>query len=700
MTDDLPRNGGVSQPRLETGADAARVLALDPKLWAALSCPTEQLELDARTVALLDVDNDGRIRFPEVRDAVAWTCAMLRDPRWLQPSSRGLPLEAINGASDEGRVLLAQARALCADGQDAITTTQVDAAIADLAKARINGDGVVTPSSCEGSTRRTIDDIIATHAGVKSASDEQGIDRSQLDAFFAAIGTYRAWWERRERDESLMPFRNKTEAAVRALLAVREKIEDYFVRCALVAMDPDARLNVPAKDYEALGDALLAASGKVLGLPLSRVESKRPLPLREGLNPAWSAMIADFREACLLPAGIDVDALSFGDWQKLNQQLAPHLKYLSEKPKSPIDVLGDERLLELSSVQFKQSVVALFDEESRASNTSKTVKLLAKLVYFQRDLLRFLNNFVSFGEFYSKGDAIFQAGTLYLDGRACELCLKVSDVGKHAVLAVHSMIYVIYCDCVRKSDNAKLTIAAAMTNGSSDFIMPGRNGVFVDRKGHDWDASVIRIIEQPISVREAFWSPYKRLARFIAAQVEKFAGARDRANPLPAGAAPLPTAAAPAPVHSPAFDVGKFAGIFAAIGLAIGAIGTAFATIVSGFLGLQAWQMPLAVGGGLLLISGPAVLLSVMKLRQRNLGPLLDASGWAVNSRARISTPFGKSLTRLPPFPVRRSVWPVYLFLMILIGGLLVFFVRARVAEQLPWLHPAPTQPTVLPPKS
>ena len=55
-----------------------------------------------------------------------------------------------------------------------------------------------------------------------------------------------------------------------------------------------------------------------------------------------------------------------------------------------------------------------------------------------------------------------------------------------------------------------MTIAAAFTAGDSDNLMVGRNGVFYDRKGRDWDATIVKIVEHPISIRQAFWLPYKQ----------------------------------------------------------------------------------------------------------------------------------------------------------------------------------------------
>ena len=66
-------------------------------------------------------------------------------------------------------------------------------------------------------------------------------------------------------------------------------------------------------------------------------------------------------------------------------------------------------------------------------------------------------------------------------------------------------------------------------------------------------------------------------------------------------------------------------------------------------------------------------------LRKRNLGPILDANGWAVNTQAKINVPFGASLTKvatLPPgsqrdlvdpFAEKKKPWGLYLTLIIII---------------------------------
>jgi hypothetical protein len=231
--------------------------------------------------------------------------------------------------------------------------------------------------------------------------------------------------------------------------------------------------------------------------------------------------------------------------------------------------------------------------------------------------------------------------------------VAVPDAAKHAALAGLSRICLVYCDCVRSGE--KLSIAAAFTAGDSDQLMAGRNGVFYDRQGRDWNATITKLVEHPISLRQAFWSPYKKLMRMIGEQLQKIAASKAAAveGKLAETAVGVgKKVEAPAkPAAASAFDVGKFAGIFAAIGLAVGAMGTALAAVLTGLLALRWWQMPLAVGGLMLLISGPAMVLAWFKLRSRTLGPILDANGWAVNARARINIPFGTSLTRLAQLP-------------------------------------------------
>ncbi|MGB8517895.1 MAG: hypothetical protein WCD45_08395, partial [Gallionella sp.] len=206
-----------------------------------------------------------------------------------------------------------------------------------------------------------------------------------------------------------------------------------------------------------------------------------------------------------------------------------------------------------------------------------------------------------------------------------------------------------------------------------------------------WDANIVRIIDHPISIRQAFFSPYKKMVKAISEQAQKLAASKASAADeklLSTATDQVKAVTAPgaAAAPKPAFDVGKFAGIFAAIGLAIGAIGGILASVLAGVLSLKVWQMPLALIGLLLLISGPSMILAWFKLKNRNLAPILDANGWAINARAKINIPFGTSLTGLAslpsgshrslvdPFAEKKTVWPFYV--LIALGAVSIVVLR------------------------
>jgi len=69
------------------------------------------------------------------------------------------------------------------------------------------------------------------------------------------------------------------------------------------------------------------------------------------------------------------------------------------------------------------------------------------------------------------------------------------------------------------------------------------------------------------------------------------------------------------------------------------------------FIELGPW-IPVAILGLILAISGPSMLIAWLKLRQRSLGPILDASGWAINGRMNINLGLGRSLSQTARVPV------------------------------------------------
>jgi hypothetical protein len=654
------RAGGFDQVRLESGADFLALDQLDQKLWVALACPAHGLEFDTRTLALIDTDQDGRIRAPEIIAAAKWTCSCLKNPDDLSRSAAALELSAINDATDEGKQLLASARQILANlgRKDATAITVEDAAdtVKIFAQTRFNGDGIIPVDAApDAADQAVITDIIACAGSDMDRSGQPGVSQARVDQFFADAQAFSDWWKTAESDRVILPLGDATAAAADAVRAVRAKVDDYFTRCRLAAFDPRAAgaLNRDEKDYLAFtGKELTVASPDIAALPLAHIEAGRPLPLRDELNPAWAAAMAKLAADAIKPLLGEKSSLTEADWDALTGKLAAYETWSAARVGASVEKLGLKRVREILSGRARETVTALIAKDKALEPEANAIAAVEKLVRFSRDLHRLLNNFVSFRDFYQRKEkAIFQAGTLYLDQRSCDLCLAVEDAGKHSVMAALAGSYLAYCDCTRLPTGEKRQIVAAFTDGDSDNLMVGRNGIFYDRQGQDWDATITRIVENPISVRQAFWSPYKRLARFIQETAAKRAAAADTksVDSLTQGAATLGAPGAGAPPAAPAkpkIDTG----LISALAIGAAGIGGMVGAVLAKFLDLGIF-MPLGVLGILLLISGPSMLLAWLKLRQRNLGPLLDANGWAVNSRAKINVPFGRSLTKVAALP-------------------------------------------------
>ena len=533
------RAGGFDQVRLDTGADLVALEQLDQKLWVALACPTSGLEFDSKTLNLIDTDKDGRIRAPELLAAVKWAANCLKNPDDLLKSSPELPLSAINDATPEGKQLLASARQLLANlgkpSAGVVTLDDTADTVKIFSQTQFNGDGIIPAESAEDeATKAAVNDIIACMGAETDRSGKPGVNQAKVEQFFAAAQAYSDWWKKAETDPTILPLQSATASAAEAFEAVRVKVDDYFTRCRLAAFDPRAlnALNREEKEYLVFaGKDLTPASAEIAGFPLAQVGAGKPLPLAEGLNPAWAERIASFQKEVVAPLFKGKAAITESEWVSMKARFIAYQTWLASKAGAMVEKLGLPRVRELLAGKAREKTLTLVAKDKALETEVNTIASVEKLVRYHRDLYQLVNNFVSFRGFYSRREkAIFQAGTLYLDQRSCELCLMVEDAGKHAIMATLSGTYLAYCECVRKGTGEKMQIVAAFTDGDSDNLMVGRNGIFYDRKGRDWDATITKILDNPISVRQAFWAPYKKVARMVQEQIAKRAAAADEAS--------------------------------------------------------------------------------------------------------------------------------------------------------------------------
>ena len=648
--------GGVARVKISSGADIAHLDELDPKMWTVLSCPVSGLEIDEKSLSYVDCDGDGKIRVNDVVATAKWLTGALNNPDAILEGKDSFDIEFFNKEDASGLKLYNSSKQILENlGKEGSVITIAEAAdtAAIFAKTRFNGDGVITEISAEDPDEKAaIAAIVASFGGVSDRSGAMGANAELIEKFYAAASEYIAWREA----EVEAPFGDKTDAVIAAYNALDAKVKDFFVRSRLAAFTPDsiAALDVQTSRVEAISaDNLTSKTQEIAEYPIARVNGKAEIDLTAPVNPAWAAQF----NTVISVAAPDKKVLTEADWKEIGAMFAAYTAWTGAKAGAAVEALGLDALKGFVEKNKKAALLDLVAQDMDLAEEAGSIQSVCKFLYVMKDFYRLLRNFVTLDDFYdTEVSAVFQSGRLIIDQRECRFCMKVTDMAKHNASAAASGMFLVYCDCTTPLKPAKLTIVAAVTVGDVGDLVVGKNAVYYDNEGVEWDAVITKIIDNPISIAQSFWSPYRRMAKAVENLINKSAADKDAKIMADAtakiNATSLPGAAA-AKSAAPAqpFDIGKFAGIFAAFGIALGSLGTALTNIFSGVLNMPVYKTVLAIIAILLVISGPAMVMAWLKLRRRNIAPLLNANGWAVNASSKISIPFGETLTDIARYP-------------------------------------------------
>ena len=655
--------GGSVRVKIRNGEDIRHLGELDRKMWTVLSCPVNNLEFDEKCLKFIDVDNDGKIRVDEVIATANWLTGILKNPDILLEEKDALQLEDFNEENPVGARLQASARQILNNlglKKDAISLEDTADNVKIFAGTQFNGDGIITPASAADEPTAK---LIETIAGIASAMDRSGvpgITAEQIEAFYAACADFAEW--QKACTKEVLPFGDKTAEALAAVKALEEKMADYFMRCKLISFDAATApaVDVSVEKIAAIEGNLASASDEIALQPLAKPVVDGVLSLGS-VNPAWKGAV----DAMVELVGWKKDRITEGEWADVLAQFAPYTAWLDGKKGAEVEALGIEAVSAILKEDKKAALLELIEKDKAEEANALSIEEVDKVLHLQKNFYRFLNNYVVLADFYDpKQKAMFQAGRLYIDQRSTDLCVKVD--GPSPEISSLSGMYILYCACTSEKLGKSFNIAAVLTDGDVDGLREGKNAVFYDREGNDYTAKVIAIVDNPISVRQAFWSPYKKVARMISDKIDKSAAEKNEKS-LTDLTAKADTATSTklegdgkeaAKAATSSFDIAKFAGIFAAIGMAIGFIGQFLVAVVQGAATLKFWQLLLVIVGILLLISGPSMFIAWRKLRKRDLGPVLNANGWAINAKSLVNVKFGKTLTSLANFPRLTAVDP------------------------------------------
>ena len=697
--------GGTLQLKVESAGDLRRVGELDEAHWVATSAPIAAINVDPVFLELVDSDHDGRIGCSELRQAISWLFEHVKDYAGTNAGNTALVLAAIRNQSDEGRRIVETAikilTRLDSTEKSRITLDQVRRIKKEEEGRAVSEAGIVLPEASQGddaaALRRFLSDILATVGGDSHPSGSKGVSRKYLDEFLTETESFLCWLAKAERVDGepfspVMALGETTFSAYSLFSSLRNKIDEYFVLCQTLLLDRRVGEQMPA-GISHLEEVDFADPSAVQSLliraPLAPPQPDGMLDFDSRINPHYAVQLEDLRKGVLLPLleGAAEKELTKEQWGRVKECFSPHENWINSKPACRVEGLGAERLREyLNDSQLVRAARELMDQSKTTAFVLDNVRLLEKVILYQAYLLSFANNFVSFPDLYNpKRRALFEMGTLIMDGRHFNLSIRVHDRSQHANIARASNMLVLYVEVGSKAKGKLYEVAVPVTSGSKGNLYVGKRGVFHEVDGREMDAFVVAIVENPVSLGEAVMAPFQRLGRVVTGKIESITGAAeeklDAAGSEAVSGVQAALAKKPPASQVPSAPPGQaIGGLLAGGGIALAALGSSAAFVVKTFAGLT-WQSTLAgILAAVAAVAVPASLVAHLKLRRRDLSAIIEASGWAINARMRLTRRQANYFTCVPGYPsgargVRRRRWLVWALSAAAIAGTVVLMV-------------------------
>ncbi len=650
--------------RINTPEDLARVPALDEAHWVATGAPLKSLNSDAVFLDLLDTDDNHRIMCFEVADAITWMMAVLKNKIGIGEASTTLKLDSINEEQEGGRrirdaseKILAQ---LGATDAGEITLEQVRKIKGALEDQPVSEAGVVLAEAAESeNVKQFIAEIIDTVGGVPHPAGKDGVNEEKLVEFEKQSKAFLEW--RAKGDLSgggkteIMPLGPASTETYELFDSLREKIDQYFAQCEAAALDRRTVDHMALSEDELkaadLGDPA-AISEMMKNAPLSRPKVEPSLELDGRLNPYYVNKI-DRLQAEILEPVLDrqVKQLNLELWEKVKIFFAAHEAWVKEKPATPVEKLGNEKLADYTGRDLGAGVRKLIGKSKTAAVALDNVRIVEKLILFQANMIMLANNFVSFPHLYSpESRAVFEMGTLVIDGRHLSFSVRVENRAEHSKLAKESNIFVVYAEVMPGHGKEKYEVAVPVTAGGKGNLCVGKRGLFRDIDGYESDARILQIIENPISIMEAILSPFQRVGKMLSGKVESMAAAAEKKFDKTTSGALASVGTGQRKQAQPSSGL-MAGGLLMGGSVAIAALGSAFAYITKTLAPLGAVKISLGILGGLVILILPISLVAILKLRGRDLSDILEGAGWAINARMRLTLKQGRMFTEEPRLP-------------------------------------------------
>ena len=650
--------GGSRQLVLDKAENLEQIPQLDEAYWAINAMPLEAAVTDPEFLSFLDADANKRIRPAELKDAIAWLISILSDYRGIDAGSDILELDALNTELPEGKALHTAAKLvldnLAADDKAHLSLAQIRDKKSIIAASNSNGDGIITPCNTSDPFIGTcINDIIACCGSKQDLCGLPGIDAEILDNFIKT-GTAQLEWLKLGRDNAAdSPYGDRAPDFYTLFDALRDKVNEFFFFCGGM-LDSETRFGSTAKTDPMNVEEMRAFIEKApVAIPVHSAE----LSLKEWINPNWREKLENFLAlASELKTVANPEVLTEKEWRAIEKSFVVRTRWYATKADNKFDALSLEQLESYLAESNIATLRKMMEIDLSVAKEIAACEQLKKLILYQKHMLEFVNNFVNLGRLFDPNKlSMIQPGVLTMDSRRFTLASIVTDLAEHKKIVQRSDICVMYIELTtgKVGEIRKMTLAVAITSGTMRNIFVGKRGVYRTSDGVEWDAKIIDLVQQPVSFSEALQTPFFRFGEFMGKQADRFFSTKVQnmekdvtTTVSQAANAKLPTA--PPKAQTPAVS-GSMMLMGGGVGLA--ALGSSVAFMANSLKNVSVWNIVMVFFGIILVISGPIMLVSVVKLIRRNVSDFFAASGWAINPKMRLSRRMGRLFTYSPKFP-------------------------------------------------
>ncbi|MBQ9788226.1 MAG: hypothetical protein IJW31_01320 [Lentisphaeria bacterium] len=639
---------------VDKATDLRKIELLDSAHWAVNGMGIDHVVFNKDFLNYIDSDKNQRVRVSEVKSAVAWLLAVLKNYHAIDERSTSVTIEDLNYENNSDAQDIKNTVELIAGNlhkEGVATLTFEELSYENLyMNSSLNGDGVIVIDKINNAElQKYLRAVEAIEGNVPDKSTLPGIGKKEVDSFHNSMLSYLDWYKGGKvdyRDGEVLEF-------IQLHKLLRDKLIEFFDLCEAANF----------KIFKSIGFAEASVNGNNAadikkffedGL-LGEVNPEGQINFRTSwLNPCFKSSLLKYGAlGNKFNLFSNSDTLSAEEFKNKLADIDAAVSYYDNRPNDKFKSLAISELESWVELKAYEEVCKLIELDLSVKSAIDGYEKLRKLMVYQANILEFVNNYVNLsGLFDPNRFAIMQTGVLVLDGKHFSLITKVKNLPEHKKIISRSNICVAYIEVTGIGGIFdKSIMAVAITAGTMRNIYIGKMGIFCGCDGKEYDAKLIDLIQQPVSVKEALLAPFVKFGEFSTKQADRFFSSKNQeldkavTNDIKSGKL-LDSAKAPANGGKTSLPMLLMGG-----GFGLAAVGSAFAFMINSLKSVSVWQIFAVLFGIILVISAPMLLVSLSKLYNRCISDFLAASEWAINPRMRLSNRMSLIFSIRPKYP-------------------------------------------------